>query len=141
MRHAPGATQVLVIGAGPVGVTLALELALHGVTSTVVEARSEIPPNPRCNTTNARSMEIFRRLGVADAVRKAGLPAGNSTDVVYMTAMNGHEIQRFARQTPQDVLNGRFHGIGGNWPTPEPQHFISQLYMEPPPARPRTNQA
>jgi 2-polyprenyl-6-methoxyphenol hydroxylase-like FAD-dependent oxidoreductase/sugar lactone lactonase YvrE len=125
-------TPVLIAGGGPAGLTLAMDLAWRGVESIVIEARAELPPSPRCNTTNARSMEIFRRLGCADAIRSAGLPADNNTDVVYMTAMNGEELTRFRRPTPQEWREGRAVGIGADWPTPEPQHFISQLYMEPP---------
>ena len=125
-------TPVLIAGGGPVGLTLAMDLAWRGVKSIVLEARQDLPPSPRCNTTNARSMEIFRRLGCADAIRAAGLAADHSTDVVYMTAMNGDEITRFERPTPQDWRQGRAQGIGSDWPTPEPQHFISQRYMEPP---------
>ncbi len=125
------AARVLIAGGGPVGVTLALELALHGIHSLVAEAREAVPPNPRCNTTNARSMELLRRLGAADLVRHAGLPLEHSADVVCMTAMNGHEIVRFARGCTAPVLAGTARGIGSDWPTPEPQHFISQLYKEP----------
>lgn len=50
---------VLIAGAGPVGITLAMDLARLGVDSIVLEARREVPPNPRCNTTNARSMELL----------------------------------------------------------------------------------
>ena len=123
--------DVLIAGGGPVGVTLAMDLATRGVSSIVLEQRRDLPPNPRCNTTNARSMEVFRRLGCADAVRAAGLPGDNSTDVVYMTTMNGKEICRFERDTPDTVRAGAMKGIGHDWPTPEPPHYISQLYMEP----------
>ena len=88
-------TPVLIAGSGPVGITLAMDLAWRGVKSIVLEARQDLPPSPRCNTTNARSMEIFRRLGCADAIRAAGLPAEHSTVVVYMMAMNGEEFTRF----------------------------------------------
>ena len=125
-------TPILIAGGGPVGITLAMDLAWRGVKSIVLEARQDLPPSPRCNTTNARSMEIFRRLGCADAIRAAGLPAEHSTDVVYMTAMNGDEFARFERPTPLDWRHGTARGIGSDWPTPEPQHFISQRYMEPP---------
>lgn len=124
-------TDVLIVGAGPVGTTLAMDLARLGVSSIVVEQRRDIPPNPRCNTTNARSMELLRRLSCADAVRAAGLSADWNTDVVYMTRLNGVEISRFERSTPADVRAGTQHGVAANWPTPEPQHFISQLYLEP----------
>lgn len=125
-------TTVLIAGGGPVGLTLAMDLAWRGIHSIVLEARADLPPNPRCNTTNARSMEVFRRLGCADAIRAAGLPADNNTDVVYMTTMNGEEFTRYRRPTPLEWREGRPIGIGSDWPTPEPQHFISQLYMEPP---------
>jgi 2-polyprenyl-6-methoxyphenol hydroxylase-like FAD-dependent oxidoreductase/sugar lactone lactonase YvrE len=114
-----------------VGVTMAMDLALRGIKSIVIEARDKLPPSPRCNTTNARTMEYLRRLGCADAVREAGLQKNHCTDVVYMTAMNAHEIHRFERPTTEQVVAGTAAGLTSDWPTPEPQHFISQLYMEP----------
>jgi 2-polyprenyl-6-methoxyphenol hydroxylase-like FAD-dependent oxidoreductase len=124
-------TSVIIAGAGPVGTTLAMDLARLGVPSLLLERRAAIPPNPRCNTTNARSMELFRRLGCADAVRGAGLPADFNTDIVYLTRLNGTEITRFERSTSADVRSGKQHGVAANWPTPEPQHFLSQIYLEP----------
>ena len=122
---------VLVVGAGPVGTTLAMDLARLGVAAVVIDRRRGVPPNPKCNTTNARSMEFFRRLGCADAVRDAGLPADHNTDVVYMTRLHGVELARYPRSTPADVRAGTQHGVAANWPTPEPQHFLSQLFLEP----------
>ena len=67
---------VTIVGAGPVGLTLALELASRGVAVTVLEQRHRgEPPSVKCNHVSARSMEIFRRLGVAATLRHAGLPA------------------------------------------------------------------
>jgi 2-polyprenyl-6-methoxyphenol hydroxylase-like FAD-dependent oxidoreductase len=69
-------TEVLVIGGGPVGLTLAMDLAQRGVDVALVETRAAgEPPSVRCNHVSARTMEIFRRLGVVGAVRGAGLPA------------------------------------------------------------------
>ncbi|WP_204277868.1 hypothetical protein, partial [Enterobacter hormaechei] len=51
-------------------------------------------PEPKCNHVSARSMEIFRRLGVAAALREAGLPADYPNDVSYRTAFTGKEITR-----------------------------------------------
>jgi len=59
-------TEVLVVGGGPVGVTLGMDLAWRGVRVTVAELRRRgEPPSVKCNHVSARSMEIFRRLGVA----------------------------------------------------------------------------
>ena len=71
----PVETQVLVVGGGPVGLTLAMDLARRGIRTVVAELRRKRePPSVKCNHVSARSMEIFRRLGVSKAIREAGTP-------------------------------------------------------------------
>ena len=90
-------TPVLIAGGGPVGVTLAMDLAWRGCEVTVAEKRhrGEAPP-VKCNHVSARSMEIFRRLGVAQKLRDAGLPADYPNDVSYRVSFTGAELSRIA---------------------------------------------
>lgn len=69
----PNSTPVLIVGAGPVGATLALELAHHGVRSTVVERSTTVSAYPKMDFVNGRSMELLRRLGVAEEIRRRGV--------------------------------------------------------------------
>lgn len=127
----PLATSVLIVGAGPVGLTLALDLAFRGIDVTVAEVRAAgEPPNVKCNHVSARSMEVFRRLGVASALRHAGLPEDYANDVSYRTSTVGAEITRI----PIPCRRDRYTSKGGPdtwWPTPEPPHRINQIYLEP----------
>lgn len=124
-------SDVLIIGAGPVGLTLAIDLAQRGARVTVLETRPRgAPPSVKCNHVAARSMEIFRRLGVAAALRMAGLPEDYPNDVVYRTTMTGQELTRIAIPCRRDRYTAT-DGPDTWWPTPEPPHRINQMYLEP----------
>src|SRR5581483_3570601 len=62
-------TPVLIVGAGPVGAVLALELARHNVSSMVVERSQAASTHPKMDYLSGRSMELLRRLGLAQLVR------------------------------------------------------------------------
>jgi 2-polyprenyl-6-methoxyphenol hydroxylase-like FAD-dependent oxidoreductase len=129
----PGTLEgdVLIVGAGPVGLTLAIDLAWRGVDVTVIEVRARAaPPEPKCNHVAARTMEIFRRLGVADKVRDAGLPADYPHDIAYRTTFTGQELTRIPIPCRRDRFT-RTDGPDCNWPTPEPPHRINQIFLEP----------
>lgn len=123
--------QVLIVGAGPVGLTLAMDLAQRGVEVLVAETRARGKlPNVKCNHVSARSMEIFRRLGVAKALRDTGLPPEYPNDVAYRTTFTGEELSRI----PIPARRDRYTATGGPdtwWPTAEPPHRINQIYLEP----------
>src|SRR3954447_1190619 len=124
-------SQVLIVGAGPVGLTLAIDLAWRGIDVTVVEMRARAePPEPKCNHVAARTMEIFRRLGVAEKVRNAGLPADYPHDISYRTTFTGPELTRIVIPCRRDRFT-RTDGPDCNWPTPEPPHRINQIFLEP----------
>src|SRR5579862_2533514 len=124
-------TDVLIVGAGPVGLTLAMSIAQRGVSVTMVELRrAGVPPSVKCNHVSARSMEILRRLGVVTAVRDAGLPADYPNDVSYRTSTTGIELARI-RIPCRRLRYTAIDGPDGWWPTPEPPHRINQIYLEP----------
>jgi 2-polyprenyl-6-methoxyphenol hydroxylase-like FAD-dependent oxidoreductase len=124
-------TEVLIVGAGPVGLTLAIDLAHRGVDVTLVEMRhAGEPPKVSCNHVSAGTMETFRRIGIASAVRNAGLPADYPNDVAFRTTAIGIEMARI--RIP--CRANRYTAKGGPdtwWPTPEPPHRINQIYLEP----------
>jgi len=124
-------TRVLVVGGGPVGLTLAMDLAQRGIDVTVAELRAGGQvPGVRCNHVAARTMEIFRRLGLVQAVRNAGLPPDYPNDVAFRTTATGMELSRI----PIPCRAERYTATGGPdtwWPTPEPPHRINQMYLEP----------
>jgi len=124
-------TPVLVAGGGPVGLTLAMDLATRGIPVVVAELRRRgEAPSVKCNHTSARSMEIFRRLGVAQKLRNSGLPADYPNDCSYRTTTTGTELARIPIPCRQDRYTAR-DGPDTWWPTPEPPHRINQMYLEP----------
>ena len=130
MKHTEK-SPVLIIGAGPVGLTLAMDLAQRGIAVVMVETRHRgEPPNVKCNHVSARTMEIFRRLGVAHKVRSSGLPEDYPHDVAYRTSFTGLELSRIPIPCRRDRFTDTA-GPDGNWPTPEPPHRINQIYLEP----------
>ena len=129
--HIDFEADVIVVGAGPVGLTLAMDLASRGRTVGIAEIRRYgEPPNVKCNHVAARTMEQFRRLGIARQVRDAGLPADYPNDVVFRTRMTGTELTRIPIPCRRDRYTTT-EGPDAWWPTPEPPHRINQLYLEP----------
>ena len=76
---------VLIVGAGPVGLTLAIDLAQRGVSVRLLERNEEPLYRPKMERCNARSMEIFRRMGLAERIRAASLIHDMPMDIHLMT--------------------------------------------------------
>jgi len=124
-------TKVVVVGAGPVGLTLAMDLAWRGIDVVIIESRAAgEPPAVKCNSISARSMEVYRRLGVAEKIREVGLPADHSTDVSSSTSVTGIEISRLALPS-RNGRKAKAPSPDSWWPTPEPSHRANQLFFEP----------
>ena len=119
---------VIVAGAGPVGMSLAIDAAMRGLDVTVVEARrAGEPPSTKCNTVAARTLETFRRFGVADKIRAAGLPDDYPTDVIYASSLSGPEFTRIAMPARRE--RAKLGYIDSGWQTPEPMVRVSQIYL------------
>lgn len=121
---------VLIAGGGPVGMTLALELAHHGVRSILCERNPETTRHPKMDLTNGRSMELFRRLGFVDELRAVGVPASEPLDIVWATSATGHVLHRFAYPAPACAREiARVANNGSH--TLEPPMRVSQVVLEP----------
>ena len=122
--------EVLIVGAGPVGLTLAIELGRRGVHCTIVEQKPAPAKLPKMERCNARSMEIYRRMGIVEKVRAAGLPADCPMDVFIVTSL----IEPPLLHLPYPSVAEARAQIGakndGSLPL-EPYQLISQYTLEP----------
>jgi len=116
---------VLIAGAGPVGLSLAIELAYHGIPCLVVEQTDGSVEFPTTNLANTRTVEHLRRWGIADKMRfESGYPTDYPRNYVFITRMDGHEIARFDHPANGDP--------GARSPySPEGRLWISKPYFDP----------
>jgi 2-polyprenyl-6-methoxyphenol hydroxylase-like FAD-dependent oxidoreductase len=126
-------TDVLIVGGGPSGLMLAIELGCRGIACVVIEEDLGPPQLPKANATSARTMEHYRRRGFADQIRALGLPAGHAQDVTYHTRLVGDELARFQIPSSDRAAAQQSFGDYGEdaWPTPELPHRAQQMYIEP----------
>lgn len=121
--------DVLIAGAGPCGLMLANELGLRNVPCLVVDPKATTAFNPQANATQARTMEHFRRIGIARQIRALGLPGHHPTDIAYFTRFAHHELARLRLPTAARATE-QIKTMSGSWSAAELPHRVSQKYVE-----------
>ena len=117
------------MGGGPVGLVLALFLDFHGAKCTIFNTEPESRWHPKGNGQNARTMELYRRLGFADEVRRLGLPGNHPFDQAYFTRLSSHEIYRFPMPSRDERIAMRVQ-MPVTDQLPEPMFHVNQMYVE-----------
>ncbi|HTR86360.1 MAG TPA: FAD-dependent monooxygenase [Reyranella sp.] len=121
---------VLIAGGGPVGMTLARALAHFGVRCLLVERQPSTTRHPKMDITNGRSMELFRRLGLADKLRAVAVPEENCFDVSWITTLCDRELHRFRYPSVTEKRAEILARNDGTQPR-EPAMRVSQVRIEP----------
>lgn len=123
-------TQVLVVGAGPTGLTLAIALGQRGVHCTLIEQKEAPQFLPKMERCNSRTMEIYRRMGIAGKVRAAGLPANCPMDVFIVLSLAEPPLVRHPYPSVLEAKAEIAACHDGTLPL-EPYQLISQYTLEP----------
>ena len=120
---------VIIIGGGPVGMVLALQLDQLGVPCTIINKERDSRWHPKGNTHNSRTMEHYRRLGLAKQIRTFGLPPEHPTDVGYFTTLAGIEVARLRMPSEAEKMQAVEHAEPADQIV-EPIFRCNQMYVE-----------
>ncbi|KKW91638.1 FAD-dependent monooxygenase [Sphingobium chungbukense] len=121
-------TQVLVVGAGPVGLALAIELGTHGIHVIVVEKSDRTGDSPRAKTTNVRTRTLLRRWGIADRLAEAS-PFGVDypNDVKFVTSLAGNLLANFPNAFNGYPVRADEYPEHAQW---IPQYTLERILLE-----------
>jgi 2-polyprenyl-6-methoxyphenol hydroxylase-like FAD-dependent oxidoreductase len=118
-------TDVVIIGAGPVGLALAIEFGRLGICCVVIEQNDRVGYSPRAKTTNVRTREHLRRWGIADNLRKASkLPANYPSNVVFATRMDGPQLTKIENALSCSPEKNDLYSESAQW---VPQYVLEEV--------------
>ena len=123
-------TQVLIVGAGPVGLTLAIDLGRRGVRCILIEQKEAPQFLPKMERCNARTMEIYRRMGLAQKIRDAGFPRDVPMDVFIVLSLVDPPLLHLKYPSVAEAQAEIAASTDGAMPL-EPYQLISQYTLEP----------
>ena len=123
-------TKVLIVGAGPVGLTLAIDLGQRGIDCVLIEQKEAPEFQPKMERCNARTMEIYRRMGLADKIRAAGLSSDIPMDVFIVTTLDKPPLIHHPYPSVDAARQQALEVNDGTLPL-EPHQLISQYTLEP----------
>ncbi len=123
-------SDVVIVGAGPTGLTLAIELGRRGVRCTLIEQKERPAFLPKMERINARSMEIYRRMGLAQKIRGAGLRPDCPMDVYIVLALTEPPLLHL-RYPPVEAAQAQTRATNDGTLPLEPYQLISQYTLEP----------
>jgi 2-polyprenyl-6-methoxyphenol hydroxylase-like FAD-dependent oxidoreductase len=124
-------SQVLIAGAGPVGLTMALELGRRGIDVLLIDKRSGFGKLPKMERCNARTMENFRRMGVASRIRAAGLDNDMPMDVFICLENVVNPPLIHHNYESVNTLRKKYQATTDGSTAAEPYQLISQYTLEP----------
>lgn len=121
-------TEVLIVGAGPVGLSLAIELGLRGVRATLVERNSRTGAAPRAKTTNVRTRTHLRRWGISKKLADAS-PFGVDypNDMLFVTRLTGDRLARFSNAFNASPERSDDYPEHAQW---IPQYTLEKVLLE-----------
>jgi 2-polyprenyl-6-methoxyphenol hydroxylase-like FAD-dependent oxidoreductase len=122
--------DVLIVGAGPTGLTLAVDLGRRGVKCALIEQKERPAFLPKMERINARSMEIYRRMGLARKIRAAGLRADCPMDVYIILSLTEPPLLHLSYPSVAEAQAAARASNDGTLPL-EPYQLISQYTLEP----------
>jgi 2-polyprenyl-6-methoxyphenol hydroxylase-like FAD-dependent oxidoreductase len=114
---------VLIVGGGPVGLALALDLGWRGAPCTVVEQGDGMVDHPKIGIIQVRTMEFFRRWGIAERVRKAGFPDDYELSITFCTSLGGHLLAKEPYPSIAEAPTPEW--------TPERRQRCPQMWLNP----------
>jgi 2-polyprenyl-6-methoxyphenol hydroxylase-like FAD-dependent oxidoreductase len=123
-------TEVLIVGAGPVGLTLAVDLGRRGVRCILIEQKEAPQFLPKMERCNARTMEIYRRMGLAQKIRDAGFPREVPMDVFIVLSLVDPPLLHLKYPSVAEAQAEIAASTDGAMPL-EPYQLISQYTLEP----------
>ncbi|MGE5327275.1 MAG: FAD-dependent monooxygenase, partial [Deltaproteobacteria bacterium] len=124
-RDTPAEIPVLIVGGGPIGLTTSLLLSHHGIRSLLVEQHPGTSTYPKARLIKARTMEIFRQLGIEQAIREVAIP--HTRNLIWARSLAGEELLR----TPlEEVLPEPVRDWSPTWGCTSAQDVVEPVLLE-----------
>lgn len=123
-------TDVLVVGAGPTGLTASAILANAGVNAITITRYASTAHTPRAHITNKRTMEVFRDLGFEERVRATGFPLKELHNNLFVTTLAGLEIGRYKSYGASDERQSDYAAASPSDAINCPQHLMEPVLLD-----------
>lgn len=115
---------VLIVGGGPVGLSASLLLSYHGIRSLLVEQHPGTSTYPKARYINARTMEIFRQLGIEQAMRETEIT--HASNFILARSLAGEELLRISFNGAKPEI---LHEWSPTWASTSSQEIIEQALL------------